>query len=439
MYVRNKKIIQSKLDEICVKGRLMISGANNNVALLNDLINEVISIGELLTHYGKTGADLIDKLEHLAIDIESIRVAYKKEKSIRINVANLIFHVKKIKDRVEEGIPNDKKLAFFLPYKASMWDSLESIWTAAKQDENWEAVVMPIPYFDRACDGTIKAWHWEGNDFPENIPIVDYRKINLQEVHPDEVYIHNPYDAYNIVTSVHPDYYSDKLKKITDKLIYIPYFVSDENTATPQWAEKHARMPVFVHADIIILQSNRMRDIYIESLVNLYGENTRNIWSSKIKGWGSPKLEKVAQDRRENQEIPESWLKKIIKSDGSWKKVIMYGTGLSEMLRSNEKLLNKIENTLAFFQKRKDSVMMLWRPHPLILATLESMRPELLARYIRIVDDFKKADWGIWDDTTDLHRSISISDAYYGDDSSVISLFQAARKPVMLEAIDLMN
>lgn len=193
------------------------------------------------------------------------------------------------------------------------------------------------------------------------------------------------------MTSVHPYYYSDKLKKITDKLIYIPYFVSDENTATPQWAEQHARMPVFVHADIIILQSNRMRDIYIESLVNLYGENTRNIWSSKIKGWGSPKLEKVAQDRRENQEIPESWLKKIIKSDGS------------------------------------------------ILATLESMRPELVARYIRIVNDLKKADWGIWDDTTDLHRSISISDAYYGDDSSVISLFQAARKPVMLEAIDLMN
>ena len=438
MYVR-KKIIQSKLDDICVKGMIMISRENNNAALLSDLINEVISIGELLAHYGKTGAGLIDNLDDLAIDIESIRVACEKEKPIRIKVANLIFHAKKIKDIVEGSIPNDRKLVFFLPYKASMWDSLESIWTAAKQDENWEAVVMPIPYFDKARDGTIKAWHWEGNDFPKNIPIVDYRKINLQEIRPDEVYIHNPYDAYNIVTSVHPNYYSDKLKKITDKLIYIPYFVSDENTSAPQWVEKYARKPVFVHADIVVLQSSRMRDIYIESLVNLYGENTRNIWTSKIKGWGSPKLEKVIQDKREKQEIPESWLKKIIKSDGSWKKIIMYGTGLNDMLISNEKLLNKIENTLAFFQKRKDSVMMLWRPHPLILATLESMHPELVTRYIRIVDDFKKANWGIWDDTADLHRSISISDAYYGDDSSVISLFQAARKPVMLEAIDLMN
>ena len=80
MYVRNKKIIQSKLDEICVKGRLMISGANNNAALLNDLINEVISIGELLTHYGNIGAGLIHNLENLAMDIESIRVACEKEK-----------------------------------------------------------------------------------------------------------------------------------------------------------------------------------------------------------------------------------------------------------------------------------------------------------------------------------------------------------------------
>ena len=41
-------------------------------------------------------------------------------------------------------------------------------------------------------------------------------------------YIHNPYDDWNLVTCVHPRYFSANLKKYTDKLVYIPYFVLDE-------------------------------------------------------------------------------------------------------------------------------------------------------------------------------------------------------------------
>ena len=67
------------------------------------------------------------------------------------------------------------------------------------------------------------------------------------------------------------------------------------------------------------------------------------------------------------------------------------------------------------------------------------MRPELSERYAGIVENYKKADWGIFDDTTDLNRSIAICDAYYGDDSSVIQLFQAVKKPVMVEDVEIMN
>ena len=38
-----------------------------------------------------------------------------------------------------------KKEIVFLPYKASMWDSLESIWRAAAEDPGWDAYVIPIP------------------------------------------------------------------------------------------------------------------------------------------------------------------------------------------------------------------------------------------------------------------------------------------------------
>ena len=117
----------------------------------------------------------------------------------------------------------------------------------------------------------------------------------------------------------------------------------------------------------------------------------------------------------------------------------MYGTGLGKMLESGEKLLDKIDNSLEYFKTKTDKVMLLWRPHPLIPATLDSMRPELSARYAEIVRKYKKADWEIFDDTTDLNRSIAICDAYYGDDSSVIQLFQGVKKPVMVEDVEIMN
>ena len=50
-----------------------------------------------------------------------------------------------------------KKEMVFLPYKASMWDSLESIWRAAYEDrEHCNAYVIPIPYADRNPDGSVK-------------------------------------------------------------------------------------------------------------------------------------------------------------------------------------------------------------------------------------------------------------------------------------------
>ena len=43
--------------------------------------------------------------------------------------------------------------------------------------------------------------------------------------------------------------------------------------------------------------------------------------------------------------------------------------------------------------------------------------------------------WGIYDDTADLERAIALSDAYYGDWSSVVQLCQKAGKPVMIQQI----
>lgn len=114
------------------------------------------------------------------------------------------------------------------------------------------------------------------------------------------------------------------------------------------------------------------------------------------------------------------------------KKVILYNTTVSAILNSNEQFIKKLRHVLDTF-KNRDDVVLWWRPHPLSISTYESMRPKLMEEYMQIVDDYKREGYGIYDNTPDLHRAIAWTDAYYGDQSSIIPLYQATGKPVMLQ------
>lgn len=106
-----------------------------------------------------------------------------------------------------------------------MWDSLESVWMAAKADENCDAYVIPIPYYNKNPDGSFREMYYEGDQYPDYVPIVRYDNYDFAIHKPDIIYIHNPYDQYNYVTSIHPFFFSENLKRFTQNLIYIPYFI----------------------------------------------------------------------------------------------------------------------------------------------------------------------------------------------------------------------
>ena len=88
-----------------------------------------------------------------------------------------------------------------------------------------------------------------------------------------------------------------------------------------------------------------------------------------------------------------------------------------------------------FFEKRKDEVALLWRPHPLTESTLFSMLPQLYQEYIELKQQYTREGWGIYDDSADLDRAIILCDGYYGDRSSVVTLCQEAGKKVMIQNV----
>ena len=122
----------------------------------------------------------------------------------------------------------------------------------------------------------------------------------------------------------------------------------------------------------------------------------------------------------------------IRKADGSERKVVFYNTTIESLLKIENKALDKIEDTIRLFEGMQD-VALLWRPHPLLESTMKSMRPALLGRYRAIVDRYRAEKKGIFDDTADLERAIAITDAYYGDMSSVVELYKSTGKPVMIQ------
>ena len=147
----------------------------------------------------------------------------------------------------------------------------------------------------------------------------------------------------------------------------------------------------------------------------------------------------MANTKREDITVPEEWLRIIEKPDGSWKKIIFYNTSVGALLQHNEKMIAKMEYVFRVFQENQEDVALLWRPHPLIQATIESMRPQLWTEYDRLVRKYREEGWGIYDDTADLDRAMGISDAYYGDGSSVVQLYQKTGKPIMMQNVEIVE
>lgn len=346
--------------------------------------------------------------------------------------------------RIENSVKSDIKQkieAVFLPYNASMWDSLESVWKAADEAEDCDAYVIPIPYYNKNPDGSFKEERWEGDQYPDYVPITRYQDYSFEEHHPDLIFIHNPYDDLNMVTSVHPFFYSSNLKKYTDNLIYIPYFILDEISPDDQMAidsiQHFCTLPGVLNADRVIVQSEGIRQIYINVLTKRLGIETRSYWEKKILGIGSPKIDKVLNTVKDELQIPEEWLHIIQKLDGSYKKVVFYNTSIGALLQHEQKMLRKMKDVFKTFKENSGNIALLWRPHPLIKATIESMRPQLWREYKELVEQFRKEGWGIYDDSPDVERAIALSDGYYGDKSSLVAMCRSTQKMILVQNVNM--
>lgn len=411
------------------------------IEILTECQQSAVGVGERIELIEGNETNVVEFLEEYCEKIYMLSVEWEKRKRREELLQDISLLLIQIKSSIWKDFPDEKKEVVFLPYKAAMWDSLESIWKAAVEDDNCNVHVVPIPYFDKKPDGSVKEMYYEGNLYPEYVPITDWKVFDLEKLHPDAIFIHNPYDECNYVTSVHPKYYAKEIRNYTEELVYVPYFVYRDIEPSDQESINNMKhfvtTPGVVYADRVFVQSQNMEKIYVEEyfqyLSEVNGKLEKKVKESlkkKIKGLGSPKYDKIVNSERKDYVIPKEWLAKI-----GDKKVVLFNTSVKGLLVYEDNYLDKLERIIELFQGRNDYVLW-WRPHPLLLSAFESMRPSLAERYKKIVENYRKKDIGIYDDTSDLNRAIAFSDKYYGDKSSVLELYGATGKPALISIIN---
>ena len=301
----------------------------------------------------------------------------------------------------------------FLPYKYSMWDSLESIWRAASVDPRCECKVVPIPYYDKVKDGS-KEWHYEGEAFAKEIPITDYRTYDLEKEKPDIVYIHNPYDNGNKVTSVDPTFYMEKIKARGAILVYVPYYIAG-------YCEKYENMTASclhkatLYSDYIVVQSEELKQAYLFC----------GVAPERLLVTGSPKIDNIIQMSENRPFIPEEWEQKC-----AGRKVILLNSSLTTYLNQQE-WLSKLEEISEKILEN-EGLALLWRPHPLLLQTIKNQNERDVEQYQRIYKKIAEAENGIVDTSEDFRAAMYLSDGMISDYSSLVLQYTFTGKPTLL-------
>lgn len=183
MRIAAKRTALRCIDKLIEYNCMLDSAGANGTArlyLFKKISREVLKMIEELMQL-----ELSDDMRRTLVELQSV---FSNNSGENDKVPALLAKLK----REFDELPT-KYSVLFLPYKYSMWDSLESIYEAAEKDPECEAYVMPIPYYDKDGHDNMIGMHDESDLYPKDLDVVSWREHTVDEINPDIIFIHNPY------------------------------------------------------------------------------------------------------------------------------------------------------------------------------------------------------------------------------------------------------
>lgn len=367
-------------------------------------------------------------IENAGVDINKYTDDYRNYNQFK----NKIEEIRIDKEKKDY---KDKKMVVFMPFKAKYWNMMAGLWKEYERSGEYTLIAIPAPYYYKNIDGTVEKFN-DDKQYPEYVKIVSPENFDFDNEYVEKIIIQNPYDSYNATTTVHPQFYAKKLAMCTKELIYIPYFETEENNPSDMRAyvsmDSYVTMPGVVYSDKVIVQSEGIKELYVKKLSEYFGEETRDIWNTKIIGNGKHYIEMENSDSKYD-DIPEKWKGYIKKSDGSYKKVILYFICTNDVLENGHRVFDKIKRSMDTFLEYEDSVVPLMMFESNIDEILQMENPELLEDYNEIKMNFTQYIVN----ENELDKAMNLCDAFYGDAGSEAQLCRNSGKPVMIQNVEI--
>lgn len=367
-------------------------------------------------------------IENAGVDINKYTDDYRNYNQFK----NKIEEIRIDKEKKDY---KDKKMVVFMPFKAKYWNMMAGLWKECERSGEYTLIAIPAPYYYKNIDGTVEKFN-DDKQYPEYVKIVSPENFDFDNEYVEKIIIQNPYDSYNATTTVHPQFYAKKLAMCTKELIYIPYFETEENNPSDMRAyvsmDSYVTMPGVVYSDKVIVQSEGIKELYVKKLSEYFGEETRDIWNTKIIGNGKHYIEMENSDSKYD-DIPEKWKGYIKKSDGSYKKVILYFICTNDVLENGHRVFDKIKRSMDTFLEYEDSVVPLMMFESNIDEILQMENPELLEDYNEIKMNFTQYIVN----ENELDKAMNLCDAFYGDAGSEAQLCRNSGKPVMIQNVEI--
>ena len=416
----------------------------NLIELLGECQNVAIQIGTMIEEECGEGHTTVVVLERYCEFLFRIHQGIVESVEQQMDIEKIVKELTSFERELAEHVESDlkkKKEIVFVPYKASHWSAMESVWKAAMEDKDTDVYVIPAPYYYKDSMGRLmkEEPQYEVEGYPDQVTITSYEKYNFQFHHPDIIVIQCPYDEFNYAMSIHPFFYARNLMQYTEQLIYIPPLVMDDVEVNDDRAKamlkSFCNMPGVVYADTVFVQSEKMKEVYVDLLTEFAGEDTRKIWENKILGMGSPVYDSEREINREEIEIPEGWNSVLRKENGEWKKIILYSTSASALLWRGEQIIAAMQNVFDAFRNTQEEVALIWRPDRNVRNILRHENSVLWQKYRDLVQKYKSENVGIYDDSPERDRAVLLCDVAYGDGGDILNECRNHKKPVMIQHV----
>lgn len=418
-----------------------IQSGNHILEVLIQAQENAITMGNMIEQVKGESHPVVRELEQYCEAVFELYHEAAKENG-DISAAR-IENLQHLKSRIESGAEEfilQRKEAVFLPFSGKYWAALHSVWEAVAAEPDWDVYVVPLPYYYKEFDGSFRDMAYHLSEYPQNISMEDYEEFDLALHHPDVVFIQNPYDEWDSAASIPKEYYSSEIKNYTEQLVYIPYFELEEferENEREYWnMNYYCTVPGVVNADLVFVQSQRMKKVYVDKLTDFAGEETRGIWEKKIVGIGSPLSDDKRQAADSAVKVLQEWEKMILKPDGQRKKMLLFYVSMSALIQYQEKMVGKIRELLEVASESKEEVVFVWKEDLMInlneRVIVKAIGKALYGEYQilreKIVEGQTLIDAAHVGDET----LAAVCDGYYGVPSAIGNKFQISHKAVMI-------